>query len=161
MHTIVKEYASKNRRIPGVRSDRQGSQTSVSAYQRTRQQLQTRYASPWLKALHQQDPILSVVRPYILAQRANRNRPHRYALVVYEECKSLDQDKLIMSTVRETTGSRTLTDSLHQVSGIASQALDRMVIMSDQNLLFGIHVQLVIAWLEDLGVHARQVSHSC
>ena len=56
MHEIVKQYASKHRRLPGVRSGLKGS-SSVQAYKDDRMALRVRYAEPWLHALHDQDPI--------------------------------------------------------------------------------------------------------
>lgn len=57
LHEIVKQFASKHKRLPGVRSGTKGS-SSVQQYKEDRAALLERYARPWLIALHNQDPAL-------------------------------------------------------------------------------------------------------
>ncbi len=52
---IVKLYASKHRRLPGVRAATGKGTSLVPVYQESRDQLLKRYAQPWLAALHDQD----------------------------------------------------------------------------------------------------------
>ncbi|OCF37304.1 hypothetical protein I316_01213 [Kwoniella heveanensis BCC8398] len=130
---IVKTYASRHRRLPGVRSTAgQGKvkgESSVNVYKEDRDTLLRRYVEPWLKALHDQDPSL-------------------YAGIVYEECKNAAAAGVNVDTVEE---------SNEQVgSRIAGIALERMTAIVDAGVTFTTLMDLLTAWLEDLGALADQ-----
>ncbi|WVF68781.1 hypothetical protein IAT40_003553 [Kwoniella sp. CBS 6097] len=130
---IVKTYASRHRRLPGVRlTAGQGvlkGESSVNVYKDDRGTLLSKYVEPWLKALHDQDPSL-------------------YAGIVYEECKNAAAAGVNIDTVEE---------SDEQVgSRIAGIALERMTAMVDAGVTFTTLMDLLTAWLEDLGALADQ-----
>jgi hypothetical protein len=64
LHLIVKRYASKRKRLPGVKTHRAGfdvsikGMPSVSMYQEDRRKLLEKFVRPWLSALYQLDAVL-------------------------------------------------------------------------------------------------------
>lgn len=58
LRDIIKKYASKHRRIPGVRPAAGAQKGSVDMYKQDRQRSRRMFVEPWLKALHDQDPAL-------------------------------------------------------------------------------------------------------
>ncbi|WRT68054.1 uncharacterized protein IL334_005029 [Kwoniella shivajii] len=129
---VVKLYASRHKRLPGVKnpigSNLKG-QTSVNLYKDDRIRLMKRYAVPWLKGLHDLDPNL-------------------YAAMVYEECKNPLPVGKLQSENEEPS------DQL--ASKMAGIALERMTAVVDANVVFSTLMELVTAWLEDLGALADQ-----
>nr|XP_019045323.1 hypothetical protein I302_05712 [Kwoniella bestiolae CBS 10118]OCF24253.1 hypothetical protein I302_05712 [Kwoniella bestiolae CBS 10118] len=125
---IVKSYASKRRRLPGVKvQDKR--QSSVNDYRDDRARLLDKYGRGWLRALHDLDPI-------------------PYAAMVYEECKNpLAAGKLNFD-------SEETNDQL--ASKMAGIALERMTAVVDAEVIFSTLMELVTAWLEDLGALADQ-----
>ncbi|WWD18729.1 hypothetical protein CI109_103183 [Kwoniella shandongensis] len=131
LHRIVKNYASKHKRLPGVRQTAGAAKgtSSVSVYKDDRQRLLAVYVEPWLRALHDQDPAL-------------------YAHIVYERCKLAAGDVVVQE----------LGDASDEqvASKMAGVALERMATMLDANVVFSVLMDLLTAWLEDLGTLADQ-----
>ncbi|ORY30604.1 hypothetical protein BCR39DRAFT_529130 [Naematelia encephala] len=121
IHQIVKLYASKHRRLPGVRLVESKGSASVSVYKEDRKSLLLRYAQPWLFALHNQDPAI-------------------YAGMMYEQCKA---------PLRHLTSEKTFVGST--ATGIAGLALERITHVIDSDVVFTALLDLLVAWLEDLG----------
>ncbi|WWC96533.1 hypothetical protein V866_003401 [Kwoniella sp. B9012] len=129
---IVKHYASKHRKLPGLKISNKNinaNQSSVNLYQDDRNRLMEKYAKGWLRALHDLDPI-------------------PYAAMVYEECKNpLAAGKLNYDSEES-------NDQL--ASKMAGIALERMTAVVDAEVIFSTLIELVTAWLEDLGALADQ-----
>ncbi|OCF56840.1 hypothetical protein L486_05695 [Kwoniella mangroviensis CBS 10435] len=129
---IVKHYASKHRKLPGLQisnKNTNANQSSVNMYQDVRNGLMDKYAKRWLRALHDLDPI-------------------PYAAMVYEECKNpLAAGKLNYDSEES-------NDQL--ASKMAGIALERMTSVVDAEVIFSTLMELVTAWLEDLGALADQ-----
>ena len=133
LHGIVRMYASKHRRLPGVRSSAGAGAkgtSSVQVYKDDRLAIQNRYARPWLEVLHEHDPTL-------------------YAHVVYDQCRSLSGLDLPPEASTEVVA-----------AAIAGSALEKMAVMGDERLLFSTQLDLLTSWLEDLGVLAGKVGVS-
>ncbi|KAK8858838.1 hypothetical protein IAR55_003068 [Kwoniella newhampshirensis] len=131
LHEIVKSYASKHKRLPGVRQTAGAVKgtSSVSVYKEDRQRLLLRYVAPWLKGLHDQDPA-------------------QYAQIAYEQCKLAAGD-VLMHDISDIADEQV-------ASKMAGVALERLTAMLDANLFFSTLMDLLTAWLEDLGTLADQ-----
>nr|XP_019013028.1 uncharacterized protein I206_02525 [Kwoniella pini CBS 10737]OCF51809.1 hypothetical protein I206_02525 [Kwoniella pini CBS 10737] len=141
---IVRSYASKHKKLPGIRSTPSSSnansssklnintnqnQNSVNIYKESRLKVMNKFGKPWLKALHDLDPI-------------------SYAAMVYEECKNpLAAGKLNFETDESDD---------QMASKMAGIALERMSSVVDADVIFSTLMELVTAWLEDLGALADQ-----
>jgi hypothetical protein len=131
LHRIVREYASRHRPLPGLRTVASAAASRISGpvqlYQEARNALLRHYVQPWLEALHTQDPEL-------------------YADNLYEECKA------------PAYNSNPSTDPAEDGAAIANRALDRLVAMLDAGIASSCLLELLTIWLEDLGVLTDQVS---
>lgn len=131
LHYIVKNYASKSKRPPGVRvagGPNKGT-AAVATYKDDRARMFQRYAKPWLKALHELDSSL-------------------YASLAYDRSKMIDNQYQTQQLAKGTSAA----------SQIAGMALERMSTLADVGAAFSVVLELVVAWLEDLGAVAKQVS---
>lgn len=131
LHYVVKNYASKAKRPPGVRVGRGASKgtTAVATYRDDRARMFERYAKPWLEALHALDSSL-------------------YASLAYDRSKMTDNKYQVQELSKDSSAA----------SQIAGMALERMVTLADVGASFSIVLDLVVAWLEDLGAVSKQVS---
>lgn len=132
LHHIVKNYASKRKRPPGVRNTAASSAkglASVASYKDDRGLLLTRYARPWLQALHNEEPV-------------------RYAQLAYDRSKVID----------DRWGVVVLAKGDAAASQMAGMALERITTLADANVTFSVTLDLLTAWLEDVGGLAREVS---
>ncbi|CAK9780474.1 hypothetical protein CC85DRAFT_283464 [Cutaneotrichosporon oleaginosum] len=120
LHHVVKNYASKRRRPPGVRTSTKG-EASVNGYRDDRDEIRARYARPWLKALHDLDPGL-------------------YGELAYDRSKIID----------DRWGVIDLKKGDAAASQVAGMALDRITALADANATFDITLDLLTAWLEDI-----------
>lgn len=131
LHYVVKNYASKAKRPPGVRVARGPSRgtTAVATYKDDRARMFERYAKPWLEALHALDSSL-------------------YASLAYDRSKMTDNKYQVQQ----------LSKGSSAASQIAGMALERMVTLADVGASFSIVLDLIVAWLEDLGAVSKLVS---
>ncbi|KAL7420508.1 hypothetical protein Q5752_004458 [Cryptotrichosporon argae] len=122
IHRIVKDYASKRKRLPGVRATAgpggAKSAATVGMYKNDRRRLLDRHAVPWLAALHAQDAAL-------------------YAHVAYEQCKA---PAGWAAERPDDAGSQ-----------VATLALERLAALAEAGAIFSVLLDLLTAWLEDLG----------
>nr|XP_018262073.1 uncharacterized protein I303_05088 [Kwoniella dejecticola CBS 10117]OBR84231.1 hypothetical protein I303_05088 [Kwoniella dejecticola CBS 10117] len=148
---IVRNYASKHKKLPGIKSSTPTSskinltngignsipmgqnayqkESSVNIYKESRIKMLNKFGKPWLRALHDLDPV-------------------SYAAMVYEECKNpLAAGKLNFEAEE--------TDD-QMASKMAGIALERMTAVVDADVIFSTLMELVTAWLEDLGALADQ-----
>ncbi|WVR06582.1 hypothetical protein IAU60_003614 [Kwoniella sp. DSM 27419] len=132
---IVKLFASRHKRLPGVRAATSAgpngdkASTSVNAYKESRERLLHAHVQPWLAALHDQDPAL-------------------YAAIVYDECKDSAAAALPADTSDQTD-----TEVASRIAGVA---LERMTAVANAGVIFTTSMDLLTAWLEDLGTLADQ-----
>ncbi|OXG10991.1 hypothetical protein C366_06495 [Cryptococcus neoformans Tu401-1] len=124
LRDIIKKYASKHRRIAGVRPAAGAQKGSVDMYKQDRQRLRRMFVEPWLKALHDQDPAL-------------------YVHIVYEQCK------LVAANVAMEDLSGASEEQV--ASRMAGVAVSKMTSMGEAGMLFSTVMELLTAWLEDLG----------
>ncbi|KIR32183.1 hypothetical protein I352_05415 [Cryptococcus deuterogattii MMRL2647] len=124
LRDIIKKYASKHRHIPGVRPAPGAQKGSVDMYKQDRQRLRSLFVRPWLKALHDQDPAL-------------------YAHIAYEQCK------LVAANVAMEDLSGANEEQV--ASRMAGVAASKMASMGEAGMLFSTVMELLTAWLEDLG----------
>lgn len=132
LHHIVKNYASKRKRPPGVRNSGTSAVkglASVASYKDDRGRLLVRYAHPWLRALHDEDPI-------------------QYAELAYDRSKVID----------DRWGVVVLAKGAAAASQVAGMALERITTLADANATFSVTLDLLTAWLEDVGGLAHEVS---
>lgn len=133
LHHIVKHYASKRKRPPGVRNSATSAAkglASVASYKDDRGLLLARYARPWLQALHDEDQI-------------------RYAELAYDRSKVID----------DRWGVVVLAKGDAAASQVAGMALDRITTLADADVTFSVTLDLLTAWLEDVGGLAHEVSY--
>jgi hypothetical protein len=132
LHFIVKNFASKSKRPPGVRhtpSSAAKGTTAVASYKEDRRRLRQRYARPWLEALYRQDP-------------------DAYASLAYERSKMIDNRYEVVELAKG-------EGAASQMAGIA---LERITSFVDAEVMFEASLDLLTAWLEDLGGIAHNVS---
>jgi hypothetical protein len=132
LHHLVKNYASKRRRPPGVRTSATSAtkgEASVDSFKAARIQIRAHYARPWLEALHALDPGL-------------------YGELAYDRSKMID----------DRWGVVELEKGDAAASQVAGMALDRITALADANTTFDITLDLLTAWLEDIGGLAYEVS---
>lgn len=131
LHFVVKNYASKAKRPPGVRVARGPSRgtTAVATYKDDRKRMFELYAKPWLAALHELDSSL-------------------YASLAYDRSKMIDNKYQEQQLMKDASAA----------SQIAGKALERMTILADAGASFSTVLDLIVAWLEDLGAVSKQVS---
>ncbi|BEJ14085.1 hypothetical protein CspHIS471_0312590 [Cutaneotrichosporon sp. HIS471] len=125
LHHVVKNYAAKRKRPPGVRTSatsvaKDGS--SVAAYKVSRAEICAGYAQPWLKALHDLDSGL-------------------YGELAYDRSKVIDDRWGVIEWEKGDAAA----------SQAAGKALDRITALADAKVTFGITLDLLTAWLEDIG----------
>ncbi|WVQ73477.1 hypothetical protein IAR50_003049 [Cryptococcus sp. DSM 104548] len=124
LRELITSYASKHRRIPGVRPSPGSLKGSVDAYKYDRQQLRSTYVRDWCGALHDQDPGL-------------------YAHIVYEQCK--------LAAGNAAAEDASSANQQQMASKIAGIAANKMAVMGEAGVLFSTVMELLTAWLEDLG----------
>lgn len=135
MHHIVKEYASKHRRLPGLRSSTSiPSRTSgpVQLYQEARNGILRRYIQPWLAKLYVQDPDL-------------------YVDVLYEQCRAIPPLCASEQGIGKT--GKTAKGNVEQL------ALERMLAAVDCGIAYGCLPDLLMMWLHDLEPLHDKVAH--
>ncbi|GMK53787.1 hypothetical protein CspeluHIS016_0103730 [Cutaneotrichosporon spelunceum] len=130
LHHVVKNYAAKRKRPPGVRTSATSvakDGTSVAAYKESRTEICAEYARPWLEALYDLDRGL-------------------YEELAYDRSKVVDDQWGVIEWKKGDAGA----------SQAAGKALDRIAALADANAAFGITLDLLTAWLEDIGSLARE-----
>ncbi|KAK4689023.1 hypothetical protein P7C73_g1090, partial [Tremellales sp. Uapishka_1] len=126
LHEIVRDYASQRRKLPGVRVIGSSAKGSSSV------------------SVYKEDRarLLGMfARPWLEA--LHEQDPALYAHVVYEQCKSASD---LPSTTRD----------VEAASQVAKLALERIATLTDAKVVFSISMDLLTAWLEDLGTLADQ-----
>lgn len=132
LHHLVKNYSSKGKRPPGLRTSSTPAakgETSVDGYKNARQQIRAQYARPWLNALHDLDTGL-------------------YGELAYDRSKAID----------DRWGVVDLEKGDAAASQVAGMALNRITALADASATFDITLDLLTAWLEDIGSLAHEVS---
>lgn len=124
LHQVVSQYASKHRRMPGVRMTGGKGSSAVAMYQQDRAKLVARYIRPWLSAVHDLDS-------------------EAFASIVYDRCK----DTPLSSNAKDRSNAATM---------MAAQTIERLTTMLDSSCIFSSSLDVLTAWLEDLGTLADQ-----
>ncbi|ODN74054.1 hypothetical protein L202_07524 [Cryptococcus amylolentus CBS 6039] len=124
LRELITSYASKHRRIPGVRPSPGSLKGSIDAYKNDRQQIRSTYVRDWCKDLHDQDPEM-------------------YAHIVYDQCKLA-----AVNAAAEDSGGANQQQMASKIAGIAA---NKMAVMAEAGVLFSTVMELLTAWLEDLG----------
>lgn len=128
LHHIVKNYASKDKRLPGVRRVAKDT-AAVATYKDDRNMLLMRYAHSWLEALHNLDPA-------------------QYSDLAYDRCKIIDDRWEVVELAKG-------EDAGPQAAGFA---LERLTALADADVSFSVTLDLLIAWLDDVGGIVHEVS---
>ncbi|EIW67516.1 hypothetical protein TREMEDRAFT_64098 [Tremella mesenterica DSM 1558] len=176
LHLIVRNYASKHLHSPGIRINplEHSQATSVSTYQISRQKLLNRYVRPWVQALHILSPELYAHVVYEASKSSSFSpildpfdSPSPFHPLLETLTSSNEEKKHSIPSIPSShSGPKTnfqdeptISPSLSKVQEenqsmavkIATTALERISKIVDSKLVFTMLLDILIAWLEDLG----------